>query len=86
LLTSGDVRPLPQDLRLMEVVYDPRYPARSVAVLRDVSVNKQYVVRVDDELGRMRVVEIRPTEIVLSVEEFVERQLTLALKKQEGVP
>ena len=61
--------------------------ARSVAVLRDVSVNKRYDVRVDDELGRMRVVEIRPREVVLSIEEFgVEQQQTLPLKKQEGVP
>jgi hypothetical protein len=87
LLASGAVRPLIGDLRLMAVVYDPRYPARSVAVLRDVSVNKRYDVRVDDELGRMRVVEIRPQEVVLSIEEFgVEQQQTLTLKKQEGVP
>lgn len=87
LLASGDVRPLLEDLRLMGIWYDARYPARSVAVLRDVSVNKRYDVRVDDELGRMRVVEIRPTEIVLAIEEFgVERQVTLALKKQEGAP
>ncbi len=88
LLTSGDIRPLLEDLRLTTVVYDPRYPARSVAVLRDVSVNKRYDVRVDDELGHMRVLEIRPTEVVLAVEEYgAERQVTLALpKKQEGIP
>lgn len=88
LLASGEVRPLLEDLRLTTVVYDPRYPARSVAVLRDVSVNKRYDVRVDDELGHMRVIEIRPTEVVLAVEEFgAERQVTLALpKKQEGIP
>jgi hypothetical protein len=88
LLTSGDIRPLLEDLRLTTVVYDPRYPARSVAVLRDVSVGKRYDVRVDDELGRMRVVEIRPREVVLTIEEFgQERQVTLALpKKQEGIP
>lgn len=88
LLTSGDIRPLLSDLRLTTVVYDPRYPARSVAVLRDVSTTKRYDVRVDDALGHMRVVEIRPTEVVLSVEEFgQERQVTLALpKRQEGIP
>ncbi len=88
LLSSGEVRPLLEDLRLTTVVYDPRYPARSVAVFRDVSVNKRYDVRVDDELGHMRVIEIRPTEVVLTVEEFgTERQVTLALpKKQEGIP
>jgi hypothetical protein len=88
LLTSGEIRPLLEDLRLTTVVYDPRYPARSVAVLRDVSVGKRYDVRVDDELGRMRVVAIRPTEVVLTVEEFGQaRQVTLALpKRQEGIP
>ena len=88
LLSSGDIRPLLEDLRLTTVVYDPRYPARSVAVLRDVSTTKRYDVRVDDALGHMRVVEIRPTEVVLTVEEFgQERQVTLALpKKQEGIP
>lgn len=87
LLASGDIRPLLEDLRLTGVWYDARYPARSVAVLRDVSVNKRYDVRVDDELGRLRIVEIRPREIVMSVEEFgVTRQVTLALAKQEGIP
>ncbi len=87
LLTSGDIRPLLDDLRLTTIVYDARYPARSVAVLRDVSVNKRYEVRVDDELGRLRVVEIRPREIVMQLDEFgVTRQVTLALTKQEGIP
>lgn len=87
LLTSGDIRPLLDDLRLTTILYDARYPARSVAVLRDVSVNKRYEVRVDDELGRLRVVEIRPREVVLSLEEFgATRQVTLALVKQEGIP
>lgn len=87
LLTSGDIRPLVDDLRLTTIVYDARYPARSVAVLRDVSVNKRYDVRVDDELGRLRVLEIRPREVLFSLDEFgVTRQVTLALTKQEGIP
>lgn len=88
LLASGEIRPLLEDLRLMTVVYDARYPARSVAVLRDVSVNKRYDVRVDDELGRLRVIEIRPDEVVFMLEEFgVQRQVSLALRRrQEGIP
>jgi hypothetical protein len=87
LLSSGDIRPLLDDLRLTTVVYDARYPARSVAVLRDVSVDKRYDVRVDDELGRLRVIEIRPREVLFSLEEFgVTRQVTLALARQEGIP
>ena len=88
LLASGAVRPLFEDLRLTAVVYDARYPARCVAVLRDVSVNKRYDVRVDDELGRLRVVEIRPNEVIFTLEEFgVSRQVNLVLRRtQEGIP
>jgi hypothetical protein len=88
LLTSGAVRPLLEDLRVMAIVYDAAYPARSVAVLRDTTTKKRYEVRVDDELGRLRVVAIRPNEVVFSIEEFgVERQVILALRRrQEGVP
>jgi hypothetical protein len=85
LLASGEVRPLFEDLRLLAVVYDARYPARSVAVLRDVSVNKRYDVRVDDELGRLRVVEIRADEVIFMLEEFgVARQVSLTLRRPEG--
>lgn len=88
LLTTGAVRPLLEDLRVMAIVYDAAYPARSVAILRDTTTKKRYDVRVDDELGRLRVVAIRPNEVVFSIEEFgVERQVTLALRRrQEGVP
>ncbi len=88
LLTTGAVRPLLEDLRVTAILYDPVYPARSVAILRDVTTNKRYDVRVDDELGRLRVVAIRPNEVVFSIEEFgVERQVTLVLRRrQEGVP
>lgn len=86
LLASGEIRPLIEDLRLMTVVYDARYPARSVAVLRDASVNKRYDVRVDDELGRLRVIEIRPNEVVFMQEEFgVQRQVSLALRRRQEV-
>ena len=88
LITSGEVRPLFEDLRLTAVVYDARYPARSEAVLRDVAVNKRYDVRVDDQVGRLRVVEIRANAVVFMLEEFgVERQVSLALRRtQEGIP
>lgn len=86
LLASGEIRPLLEDLRLMTVVYDARYPARSVAVLRDASVNKRYDVRVDDELGRLRVIEIRPNEVVFMLEEFgVQRQVSLAVRRRQEV-
>jgi hypothetical protein len=87
LLKSGDVRPLLSDLKLVSVVYDGRYPARSVAVLRDVTSRRIYRAKTGDILGRLRMTQIRPREVVFTVQEFgYERQETLALAKQEGTP
>jgi hypothetical protein len=89
LLRSGDVRPLLTDLRLTTIVYDARYVARSVAVLRDVTTkpSRIYHVKVGDILGRLKVTQIRPREIVFTVQEFgFERQETLSLAKQEETP
>lgn len=89
LLESGDVRPLVQDLRITSITYDPRYPAASVAVLRDTIVNQSYSLRVGDEVGRIRVAEISPGEVVLVIAEFgSERQVVLRQRRrrQEGTP
>jgi hypothetical protein len=87
LLKSGEVRPLISDLKLVSVLHDARYPARSVAVLRDVTTGKRYRVRARDVLGRLRVTSIRPREVVFTVQEFgFERQETLALRRQEETP
>lgn len=83
LLQSGDVRPLIQDLRVTTITYDARYPAASVAVLRDTIVNKAYTVRVGDELGRMRVAEITPGQVVVILAEFgAERQVVLRQRRR----
>jgi hypothetical protein len=87
LLKSGDIRPLLSDLKLVGIYYDGRYPARSVAVLRDVTNNKIYRARPGDILGRLKVTTIRPREIVFTVQEFgFERQESLQLAKQEVTP
>lgn len=87
LLKSGDIRPLLSDLKLVGVYYDSRYPARSVAVLRDVTNNKIYRVKPGDIIGRLKTTTIRPREIVFTVQEFgFERQETLSLAKQEVTP
>jgi hypothetical protein len=87
LLKSGDIRPLLSDLKLTGVYYDSRYPARSVAVLRDVTNNKIYRVKPGDIIGRLKTTTIRPREIVFTVQEFgFERQETLSLAKQEVTP
>ncbi|MCH8935504.1 MAG: hypothetical protein IIB90_07250 [Gemmatimonadetes bacterium] len=89
LVESGfELRPFIEDLRLTSVIYDERYPERSVAVLQDLSQARRYNVRVDDEFGRLRVAAIRKYEVVLTIEEFgVPRQVVISLRRrQEGNP
>jgi len=87
LLKSGDIRPLLTDLKLVGVYYDQRYPARSVAVLRDVTNGKRYRAKTGDVMGRLKVTQIRPREIVFTVQEFgFERQESLQLAKREEMP
>ncbi|MBI1966375.1 MAG: hypothetical protein HYS40_00140 [Gemmatimonadetes bacterium] len=87
LLKSGDVRPLLSDLKLVTIVYDGRYPARSVAVMRDIITKRIYRVKTGDIVGRLKVTQIRPREVVFTVQEFgYERQETLLLKPQEETP
>jgi hypothetical protein len=87
LLKSGDVRPLISDLKLTTVVYDGRFASRSVAVLRDITNRHIYRVKTGDIIGRLKVTQIRPREVVFTVQEFgFERQETLSLAKQEATP
>ncbi len=87
LLKSGDVRPLISDLKLTTIVYDGRFAARSVAVLRDITNRHIYRVKTGDIVGRLKVTQIRPREVVFTVQEFgFERQETLSLTKQEETP
>lgn len=87
LLKSGDVRPLISDLKLTTVVYDGRFASRSVAVLRDITNRRIYRVKTGDIIGRLKVTQIRPREVVFTVQEFgFERQETLSLGKQEETP
>jgi hypothetical protein len=87
LLKSGDVRPLISDLKLTTVVYDGRFASRSVAVLRDITNRHIYRVKAGDIIGRLKVTQIRPREVVFTVQEFgFERQETLSLAKQEETP
>lgn len=84
LLKGDDVRPLLEDLRLMSIIYDAAYPARSVAVLRDVSDGKRYRLHPGDIAGRLRVSQIGPRHVVFTVQEYgFERQETLSLQKRE---
>ena len=84
LLRQADVRPLLQDVRVTGITFDSRMPARSVAVVRDTAEEKRYAVRVGDELGRMRITEIRRNEVVVTLDEFgVERQVVLPVRRRQ---
>jgi hypothetical protein len=79
LMRTGDLRPMLSDLRLSAVLYDPT-GRNSVAVMRDQSTKDQYRVRVGETLGRMRVAQIEPKDVVFTIEEVgFSRQEALAL-------
>jgi hypothetical protein len=68
LMRTGDLRPMVSDLRLVAVIYDPQ--GRSVAILRDLQTKEQYRVKVGQTLGRMRVNQIRPQQVIFTIEEI----------------
>jgi hypothetical protein len=69
LLTTTDLRPLLNDLKLVAVAFDPR-GQNSVAVLRDITSKDQYKVRVGQTIGRMRVAAIQEKAVIFTIEEF----------------
>ncbi len=78
LLHSHDLRPMINDLKLVAVLYDP--VGRSWAVMRDMTTKEQYRVKVGQQLGRMRVIQIHPKSVTFTIEEIgFSRQQTLAL-------
>ncbi len=84
-IESGAIRPLVADLRLVGVIYDPA-GRNSVAVLRDMSIQppQQYRAKIGQMLGRAKVAQIKPQEIVLSIEEYgFSRQEIIKLNTQQ---
>jgi len=69
LLSTGELRPAFNDLKLVAVAYDPT-GRKSVAVMRDVSNNDQYRVKVGQTIGRMRVAQIHPKSVTFTIDEF----------------
>lgn len=68
-IETGEIRPLIQDLSVVSIIYDAR-GSRSVAVMRDQSTLQQYSVKVGQVLGLAKVSQIRPQEVVLTVDEY----------------
>lgn len=84
LITEDKIGPEFNDLLLVGVYLDLRRASNSVAVLRDKTNQKRYKLRVGDRLGRLKVAQIRQTDVVFTVEDIgFERQETLSLRKRE---
>ncbi len=85
LMNTEQLRPLLTDLKLVAVGLDPA-GRNSVAVLRDLSTQEQYRVKVGQEIGRMRVASIKQKSVVFGIEEFgYSRQETLAMSDSTKV-
>jgi len=86
LVNNKDAGPELSDLQLVGVYQDVRSAANSVAIVRDKKSTKRYKLRTGDQVGRLRVAQIRPKDVVFTIEDFgFERQETLSLRKQEDV-
>lgn len=81
MATSGPELP---DLMLVGIYQDLAYNSNSVALLRDRTNDRRFKLRVGDQLGRLKVAQIRQKDVVFIVEDFgFERQETLSLTKRE---
>ncbi len=84
LLNSSSTGPEIGSLDLVGVYQNLQDGSSSVVVLRDKGTAKRYKLRVGDQLGRARLVQIRPRDAVFTIRDFgYERQETLSLRKQE---
>jgi hypothetical protein len=86
LIKSAHAGPEFGDLQLVAIYEDLRYSGNSVAVLRDKTTGKRYKLRQGDQIGRVRVTQVRSKDVVFTIQDFgFERQETLSLRKQEDV-
>jgi hypothetical protein len=86
LINTKSAGPELIDLQLVGIYQDMRSSANSVAVLREKQSGKRHKLRTGDQIGRLRVAQIRNKDVVFTVEDFgFERQETLSLRKQEDL-
>lgn len=86
LIAASDVRRTLADLKVVTIIYDPRY-GNSVAIVREAGVATPHRLRRGGMIGRLRVVQIRQYEVVFEIEEFgFNRQEVLTLARPEGAP
>lgn len=85
LISEDKIGPEFNDLILVGIYFDQRRANNSIAVLRDKTNQKRYSLRVGDRLGRLKVAQIRPKDVVFTVEDIgFERQETLSIRKREA--
>jgi hypothetical protein len=86
LIKSAHAGPELSDLQLVGIYEDLRYSGNSVAVLREKTSGKRYKLRQGEQIGRLRVTQVRSKDVVFTIQDFgYERQETLSLRKQEDV-
>jgi hypothetical protein len=84
LLNTTAAGPEIGSLELVGVYQNLRNSDNSVVVLRDKGTAKRYKLRVGDQVGRAKLVQIKPRDAVFTIRDFgYERQETLSLRKQE---
>ena len=84
LLNTSAAGPEIADLDLVGVYQDLRGTGNSIVVLREKATAKRHKLRVGDQLGRAKLVQIRARDAVFTIRDFgYERQETLSLRKQE---
>jgi hypothetical protein len=84
LINGSSTGPEIADLDLVGVYQDLRSSSNSIVVLREKATAKRHKLRVGDQVGRARLVQIRPRDAVFTIRDFgFERQETLSLRKQE---
>jgi hypothetical protein len=85
LITKDDSSIEIGNLDLVGVYLDLKMPSNNVIVLREKGTDgKRHKMRVGDQLGRSRLVQIRARDAVFTIADFgYERQETLSLRKQE---
>jgi len=82
-IETGEIRPLIADLKVTGIIFDPR-GRNSVAVMRDMSTQEQYRVKTGNILGRAKVAQIKPQEVVMTIDEYgFSRQEILTLSKNQ---
>jgi hypothetical protein len=86
LIKSANAGPELSDLQLVGIYEDMHYSGNSVAVLREKASGKRHKLRAGDQIGRLRVAQVRSKDVVFTISDFgYERQETLSLRKQEDV-